>query len=250
MGAAKDIVIEIIPRRSADAIVKLLHYSHSVVKATKISFGVFYNGRLEGALQFGPPMDKRKVLPLVRGTDWHGFMELNRMALSDRLPRNGESRALAVCFRMLRKHAPQVEWILSFADGTQCGDGTIYRAAGFVLTGIRKNKTILRLPDGRIVTDLALNVGGARTGQTAGWWKRQGAKPIAGFQLRYIYFLNPAARARLTVPVIPFSEIERAGAGMYRGSARGKHAMTGDQPEQRRGSDDRPAPQFGGSVQP
>jgi hypothetical protein len=242
VGAAKDIVIEVIPRRSADAIVKLLHYSHGVVRGSTVSFGVFYMGRLEGALQFGSPMDKRKVITLVRGTAWHGFLELNRMALSDRLPRNSESRALSVCFRLLRKHAPQVEWILSFADGTRCGDGTIYRAAGFVLTGIRKNKTILRLPDGRIVTDLALNVGGARSGQTAGWWKRRGAKAVAGFQLRYIYFLNPAARVRLAVPVIPFAEIERAGAAMYLGKTRGKQAMVGDQPIQRRGSDDRPAP--------
>ena len=44
-----------------------------------------------------------------------------------------------------------------------------------------------------------------------------GFKPLDGFQLRYIYFLNSAARARLAVPVLPFSKIEELGAGMYRG---------------------------------
>jgi hypothetical protein len=39
--------------------------------------------------------------------------------------------------RMIQKHYPHVEWVISFADGCQCGDGTIYRAAGFVLTGIK-----------------------------------------------------------------------------------------------------------------
>lgn len=35
-----------------------------------------------------------------------------------------------------------IEWVVSFADATQCGDGTIYRASGFLLTGIRENKTV------------------------------------------------------------------------------------------------------------
>ena len=67
---------------------------------------------------------------------------------------------------------------------------------------------------------------------------------IPGFQLRYIYFLNPAARERLTVPVLPFSKISDMGASMYKGEkiTRVKQAMTGDQPEQRRSDTDPPAP--------
>lgn len=35
--------------------------------------------------------------------------------------------------------------------------------------------------------------------------------------LRYLYFIDKSARARLTVPEIPFSAIDEAGAGMYLG---------------------------------
>jgi hypothetical protein len=38
--------------------------------------------------------------------------------------------------------------------------------------------------------------------------------------LRYIYFLNPDAKDRLTVPILPFSAIDEAGAGMYKGKQR------------------------------
>lgn len=38
--------------------------------------------------------------------------------------------------------SPQLKWVVSFADGAQCGDGAIYRASGFVLTGIRVNNSI------------------------------------------------------------------------------------------------------------
>lgn len=40
---------------------------------------------------------------------------------------------------------------------------------------------------------------------------------VKGFQLRYIYFIDKKWRKRLTVPEIPFSEIDRIGAGMYKG---------------------------------
>ena len=45
-----------------------------------------------------------------------------------------------------------------------------------------------------------------------------GAVPLEGFQLRYIRFIDPSWRDRLTVPTIPFSRIGEMGAGMYRGT--------------------------------
>ncbi len=56
-----------------------------------------------------------------------------------------------------------------------------------------------------------------------------GARPIPGYQLRYIYVLDPSCRERLTRPILPFSEIERRGAGMYRGKPRAG-SVDGDTP--------------------
>lgn len=251
MATAKDIHVAPISSKDAAALVRRVHYSGKVVPNSQLHLGVFLDGRLEGAMQFGPSMDKRKVQGLVESTGWNCFMELNRMAFSDRLPRNSESRALGVAMRLIRKHYPHIEWIISFADGTQCGDGSIYRASGFVLTAVRKNKTILQLPDGTIVADKTLqNANHATTGKNAAWWKKNGAKALDGFQLRYIYFLNPDAKARLTVPVLPFSKIADLGAGMYLGEkiTRVKQAMTGDQPEQRQCDTDPLAPRCAESI--
>jgi hypothetical protein len=41
--------------------------------------------------------------------------------------------------KLIKKNAPHIKWILSFSDGNQCGDGTIYRASGFKLIGVNKN---------------------------------------------------------------------------------------------------------------
>ena len=114
--------------------------------------------------------------------------------------------------------------------GTQCGDGTIYRASGFSLIGIKQNKTILEFPNGQTVTDLSLKLskphqlrllGGYYSGTDALRKARElGAKPKVGFQLRYIYFLNKEAKGRLTVPILPFSRIDEIGATMYKGIAK------------------------------
>lgn len=191
-------------------------------------------------MSFGPSMDKRKIQGLVSGTKWNEFIELNRMAFDDTLPRNSESRCIAVAMRLLRKYAPQIKWVISFADGAQCGDGAIYRASGFVLTGIKENNQMWIAPNGKIFSRASLtgttskmqqreailiceklgvsgkNIidGGAASMEM---FKKAGFDPIPGFQLRYIYFIDPAAKEKLTVPVIPFSAIDEAGAGMYKG---------------------------------
>lgn len=235
MGA-KDIMLRPITAAEARAVVKEHHYSGKVVNNSQLHIGVFYMGRLEGAMQFGPSLDKRKCAGLVRGTGWHEFIELNRMAFSERLPRNSESRAMAVAFRILRKQAPQIKWVLSFADGTQCGDGTIYRAAGFVLTGIKKNGQILALPGGGRIAKKSLdnpNHTGADGRFGSAIAVEAGAVALPGHQFRYIKFLDPEWAARLVPSVIPFDQIPDA-ARMYRGkmgARAGPERGSGDHPE-------------------
>lgn len=257
MGDAKNIIVKPISSKDANRIIKELHYSGKVVNNSRLHLGVFMGDRCGGAMQFGPSLDKRKIVGLVSGTLWNEFLELNRLAFADWLPRNGESRAIAYAMRFIKKTYPWMKWVISFADGTQCGDGTIYRASGFYLTGLRVNNQIWEAPDNKgdqvfsrtSLTDgrskqqqaKAKNVLSRTTTTTKGShiletgassmkiYKEAGWKPKEGFQLRYIYFLDPAAKNRLTVPILPFSEIERRGAGMYKGIKRGKQAIGSDQ---------------------
>jgi hypothetical protein len=159
MASAKDLIVKPISASDANRIVKSLHYSGKVVQNSQLHLGVFLNGRCGGAMQFGPSLDKRKIQPLVSGTLWNEFLELNRMAFADWLPRNSESRCIAYAMRWIRKTYPHIKWIVSFADGTQCGDGTIYRASGFVLTGIKENDQIWQAPSGEVFNDTSIRPG-------------------------------------------------------------------------------------------
>lgn len=231
MDRVKEIKIKVIPSGIANEFVKKHHYSGKVVSNSSLHFGAFLDGKLHGVMSFGPSMDKRHCQILVENTGWNEFIELNRMAFDDYLPRNAESRSISIAIRMIKKNAPQIKWIISYADGTQCGDGTIYRASGFVLTGINKNKTIIEMPDGSRIADLSLNKQGLTIKQrydkmcgldplkryTANDYIKGGAKRLDGFMLRYIYFVDQSYKSRLTVPILPFTKIDEAGAGMYKG---------------------------------
>lgn len=148
MGRALEIDVRVIPSSLANPFVKRVHYSGKVVNNSTLHFGVFLDGAMHGVMSFGAPTDKRKVLGLVEGTPWNGMLELNRMAFDDYLPRNSESRAISIAIKLIKKNAPHVKWILSFADGCQCGDGTIYRASNFILTQIKPNNTLRFDPQG------------------------------------------------------------------------------------------------------
>lgn len=236
MGRALDVELRVIPANIATPFVRRVHYSHKVVGNSQLHFGAFIDGKLHGVMSFGPPLDKSKVIGLVDGTPWSGMLELNRMAFDDVLPRNSESRSISQAMKLLKRNAPQVKWVVSFADACMCGDGTIYRASNFVLTDIRPNKNTALLPDGTEIHKMTLEssptsprkeLGGRSYFDVTGggynfskYCEEAHAEILQGFQLRYIYFIDSRWRKRLTVPEIPYSRIAELGAGMYKGERR------------------------------
>lgn len=209
MGRAKEIIVKVIPSNIANAFVSRVHYSKSFVRNSVLHFGCYLDGCLHGVMQFGNPIDKRNVIGFVKTSEgkdvpWNDFLELNRMAFDEHLPKNSESRCIGVAIRLIKKNAPHIKWVLSFADGTQCGDGTIYRASGFKLCGIKKNTTIHRLSDGSTK---------AKHGTSKADFS--GSKRLEGFQLRYILLIDQTCS--ISIPIMPFSSIEGHGARMYKG---------------------------------
>lgn len=210
MGRAKEIIVKVINSKVANAFVKKHHYSGKVVNMSSLHFGCFLDNQLHGVMSYGSPMDKRNVLPLVDSgeTDinkrWNEMLELNRMAFDDYLPKYSESRCIAISIRMIKKNAPQIKWILSYSDATQCGDGTIYRASGFKLTQINKNGTIYRLANGEVV---------AKRGDSK--YDFNGAKALEGFQNRYILLIDKSCK--IVPEILDFKMIDELGAGMYKG---------------------------------
>lgn len=239
MGRAKDIVLKVIPAKMANEFVKKHHYSGKYATSSLLHFGCFLDGKLHGVMSFGNPIDRRKLLNLVHTQQgepvlWTEFLELNRMAFDDFLPKNSESRCLAIAFKMIKKNAPHIRWIVSFSDATQSGDGTIYRASGFYLTQIRHSVNDLwKTPKnlgwneevahriaiqggvGGRIAEFVLQKYGTRNVPVNRLVADNGGEALTGYQLRYIYLLDKTCK--LNCPILPFTDIDKIGAGMYLG---------------------------------
>lgn len=212
MGRAKEIIVKVIPSNIANEFVKKHHYSGTVSNTSYLHFGCFLDNKLHGVMSFGSPMDKSKVINLVQPCLWNEMLELNRMAFDEYLPKNSESRCISIAIKLIKKNAPQIKWILSYSDGCSCGDGSIYRASGFVLTNIKVNQTIREI-DGLLVAKNSCNK--KYYDKSKGINKFNGSKIKEGYQLRYIYLIDKTCK--ITVPILPFSKIDELGAGMYKG---------------------------------
>lgn len=231
MGNAKNIIVRVIPPKIANDFVKINHYSHKVASTSVVNFGAFIDNKLIGVAQWGRPINKYLQINLVKNTGWNSFLELNRLVCVDDTPKNTESRFISICLKLLKKNAPQVKWVISFADATQCGDGTIYRASGFKLIAINDSQQLYKLPDGEKVHLMALQ-GGHYSSKRKDMLKAGYTNPkkymeeilkgekLIGKQLKYIYFIDKEIEKDLSVPIIPFSKIKELGIGMYKGQKR------------------------------
>jgi len=225
MGRAKEIIVKVIPAKIANEFVKKHHYSGKVATTGRIHFGCFLDDKLHGVLTFGSSIDKSKLIPLVENTGWNEYLELNRMAFDDYLPKYSESRCISICMKLIKKNAPHIKWVVSFADACQCGDGTIYRSSGFILTAIKKNSGMWKLKSGEVIADLItrqvwnestrIRLGFRMGERWSDYAKRVDAVKLDGYQLRYIYLIDKTCK--ITVPILPFTKIDEMGAGMYKG---------------------------------
>lgn len=209
MGRAKDIVIKVIKSKPANDFVRKHHYSGKVVPNSNLHFGCFLDGNLHGVMSFGPSINKKGTIKLVQGTGWNEFIELNRMAFDDYLPKNSESRCIAIAIRLIKKNAPHIKWIISFADSTQCGDGTIYRASGFQLVAITPNTSLRVNPE----TGEPMHIIQAHHKKISKEFRTWEA--LQGFQMKYVYLIHKGLK--LNAQPLPFSAIDEYGAGMYKG---------------------------------
>lgn len=165
-------------------------------------------------MQFGPSLVKKAMKNTVPGTKMNEFLELNRMAFGENLPKNSESRALGVAHRLIKKAYPHIKWIVSFADACQCGDGAIYRASGYKLIKITKNSTMRINPStGRPMQQMQAYHKN-KIYEFSKW------KKLDGYMLKYIYLLDK----NISIKCIPFSKIPED-IKMYKGIKRIEHEV-------------------------
>ncbi|MEE9249125.1 MAG: DNA methyltransferase [Dehalococcoidia bacterium] len=191
-----------VPISIARRIIEAHHYLHSLPAGTRVAFGVLLGTRLLGALTLG--VGPKQAHSLVEGATPDDCLTLTRLWLSDLLPPNSESRVLGVVLRALHRHT-NLKFLISYADPAQGHVGTIYQATGWVYTGLSEPMPLYDLGDG--IARHSRSLSHAFGTHSLTHFKRHGISVKLVHRAakhRYIYFLDPSWRERLTVEELPY----------------------------------------------
>lgn len=167
-----------------DKIIVKHHYSKKPCKNSFLNFLVYYNNKVEGALQLG-----YGIRPKKKGIyNPEQVREFDRMWLSDIMPKFSETITISLLHKYLKKTLPNIKYLISYCDTSVGNTGTIYKAANYKLIN-------------KIKADFYVLKTGERIHPVTMWhrhktraWKflqneYKGIKKADGYQLKFIYKL-------------------------------------------------------------
>lgn len=149
----------------AKEFVKAHHYS-GTFPAAVFRVGLFrWGGELVGCAVFSTPQQARAISSWT-GTD--AGCELGRFVLLDDVEANGETWFLRRAFKLLRKHKPHIDTVLSYSDPVRRANlegrivlpghvGCIYQAFNGRYMGRSSARTLVLKPDGQNINGRALS---------------------------------------------------------------------------------------------
>jgi len=182
------------------------HYLHSLPGGTKLSLGIFLNTRLLGALTFG--VGPYLGYKIVNDANPDDVVTLTRLWLSDELPSNSESKVLGIALRSLKRDT-SLKFVLAYSDPSAGHLGTIYQATNWLYAGLSSATPLYDIGDGILhhSRSLAHSLGS----HSIRYLTSQGidVKTVPqSAKHRYIYFLDPSWRSRLSVSMLPYPKKE------------------------------------------
>ena len=200
--------LQVTPISQADAknLIVRNHYLHSFPGGTKLSFGIFYQSFLMGAITLGVgPFNVHSLVEAARPED---CLTLTRLWLSDELPRNSESHVIGMVLHALKQNT-NLKFVVTYADPSSSHIGTIYQATNWLYTGLSSATPLYDIGDGILHHSRSLAHGLGT--HSIRYLVSQGISVKTVPQMakhRYIYFLDQFWRSCLTVPVLPYPKKE------------------------------------------
>lgn len=112
------------------------HYAHSI-PSISYAYGLYNSGQLVGIVTYGTPPSP----PLRKGIAGAAYesivLELNRLVLDEKTPKNSASMLVGRSIRLL----PKPSIIVSYADTERGHIGYVYQATNFIYTGLSAKRT-------------------------------------------------------------------------------------------------------------
>lgn len=106
------------------------HYARRMCSIS-YSFGLFFDGILNGVLTIGKPASNALCVGVCGKENSSFVYELNRLCVNDNLPKNTLSFFVSQCLKKLPKMI-----LVSYADTSMNHNGYIYQATNWLYTGL------------------------------------------------------------------------------------------------------------------
>lgn len=122
-----------------------IHYAHRV-PSISYAFGLFDSDNfMIGVCTFGLPASPFLCIGVCGEENKDSVIELNRLVLSEGLPKNTASYFISKCI----KNLPKKMIIVSYADAGMNHIGYVYQATNWLYTGATKERTDMSAGEGK-----------------------------------------------------------------------------------------------------
>ena len=101
-----------------------IHWSNIVRNTHYVCYGLYYKSEAIGVAIWSSPVAQNRF------KDGKQMLELRRLALSDRCPKNTASRCIGIMVKLVKKKFPEITRLISYQD-TAVHNGTIYKASNW-----------------------------------------------------------------------------------------------------------------------
>ncbi len=108
-----------------------IDWSNVVRNRRYVCFGARFEGQYFAVAIWSSPIAANRL------KDGHLLLELRRMAINDKAPKNTASRMLSWMKKDIKKRFPEIVRLISYQD-TEVHHGTIYKAAGWHIASENK----------------------------------------------------------------------------------------------------------------
>lgn len=207
----RDMIVAPVTVADVAAFCRRYHYSLSE-GAAHHRWGLWHEATLLGVIAYNNP-PQRPAAMLFGTAHTHNIWHMSRLAVSDKSPRNSESRLISGSLAAIVRSRPEVWAVITYADTSRGHVGYVYQATNALYTGLGGypayfldqagvRKSPYRMHNG---VNTTLN---ARQAAELGWTTHRG-----GEKHRYVYILGNKRQRRermtlLRLPILPYPKAD------------------------------------------
>jgi len=193
--------IQPISKTEAKRFVVKNHYSNSFPSTVKIALGFYLDNKLKGVALWGygvrPVHTIKKLFPSLNPEN---YLELNRLCLTDDMPRNSESQFIKQNAEYIKQNYPLIKVLFSWADGLRGKPGFVYQASNWLYGGFIKSEFYIN-KDNEVIHPRLLRT----RYKTRKIWIDLGLRHVWGYQFRYIKFICSNKERKLLLKETPIN---------------------------------------------